>query len=266
MLSRLLWVVSLYIIYSFNILSIELNPVIFRFSLETPKTQELSVINSKDKSARYRVSLQRPENQKDPDLYMGEWVRYYPKILSVPPKSTRVVRFRVTPPKGKTLKDGEYRAYLILEELPKKEDMVTAKGNTEKEGNQMDLKLNTMLRYSLSLYGEKGEIKPQLEFEKFKITQDKEKQDRIRLKSKVTNRGNTSQRTAAYITFKKANGEKSKEPTEVVLPICIRENTAIIDVPVDKPEEDIQAVDILIRYWAPNKIGDIVIEQKNVRL
>lgn len=263
MLSRLLWVVTLYVIYSFNVLSIELNPVIFRFSLETPKTQELSVINSKDKSARYRVSLQRPENQKDPDLYMGDWVRYYPKILSVPPKSTRVVRFRATPPKRKTLKDGEYRAYLILEELPKKEDMTTSGENSK---NQMDLKLNTMLRYSLSLYGEKGEIKPQLEFEEFKITQDKEKQDRIRLKSKVTNRGNTSQRTAAYITFKKASGEKSKEPIEVVLPICIRENTAIIDVPVDKPEKDVQAVDILIRYWAPNKIGDIVIEQKNVRL
>lgn len=262
MLSRLLWVVSLYIFYSFNILSIELNPVIFRFSLEAPKTQELSVINGKDKSARYRVSLQRPENQKDPDLYMGEWVRYYPKILSVPPKSTRVVRFRVTPPKGKKLKDGEYRAYLILEEIPKKEDMATSSENSE---TQMNLKLNTMLRYSLSLYGEKGEMKPQLEFEKFEITQDKEKQERFRLMGKIINKGNTSQRTAAYITFKKANGKKIKEPAEVVLPICIRENTAIIDVPVDKPTEDVQAADIVIRYWTPDKVGDVVIEQKNVR-
>lgn len=265
MLSHLLWVVSFYVLFTLNTLGASLSPTAFRLSLERSYTQEVTVANSENKSLRYRVNIEKPSNQKDPNLYMGEWIRYYPKILSVPPKSSRVVRFRVTPPEG--LEDGEYRAYLALEEIPpKKEIRSTATPEEDRDENDSRVSLTSLMVFKLSIYGEKGKITPKVEFLQLDIVQNKEEKDKLNIKGKVINKGNVSVKSVALITFKDSKNKKSGEIVEVLLPIIIRENTAQFNIAFDKPKGDLKIAEIELRQWTSEKIGELVIEQKRIEL
>ncbi len=270
MLSRLIWVVTFYAVFSLNSLGVEITPLTFRFSLERSITQELNVSNGGDESVRYRVNIVRPENQRNPNLYMGDWVRYYPKILSVPPKSSRVVRFRVNAPEG--LEDGEYRAYLALEEIPKKEEEIkkmsekaTEEGEEEDTSDEeMGIFLHTRMGFRMALYGEIGEINPKVEFQNLNLSKTDD-QEKLEISGKILNKGNVSVKSIAIITFESPKNKKSLETKEVVLPIAIRENTAEFNIPFNKPEGNFQSAEIKIHHWTPEKIGDLI-EQKKIKL
>lgn len=267
MLRHFMWVVFFNAFLSVGIFGVELSPTTFRFSLEERQTQELNIINTGNKSLRYKVFLERPKDQTNEDLYLGEWVRFYPKILSVPPKSTRVVRFRAAIPKDVKLEDGEYRALLSLEEITPKEDAAPAQLETEDEeegGTQFDLK--TLFTYQLSLYGETGELKPKLEFRNLNIKTDTKDPDKFKLTGTIVNRGNVSSKTMAYLTFKDARGKVVAKDFEVIFPIAIREGSADILLQFDKPGKNIKQVDFDIRDWSPIEIGDTTIEQKVIQI
>lgn len=263
MLSRLMWVVTFYVIFYLNSLGVQLSPLTFRFPLEKGRTQELNVINPSEESVRYKVRLEQPDNLKDPKLYMGEWIRYYPKILSVPPKSTRVVRFRATPPKD--LVDGEYRAYLILEEMPKKEELppkVEIKDEEEDSSGEIESILKTRFIFYLGLYGEKGELEPKVEFQNLTLT--KASEEKLQLNGKILNLGNVSVKSIALITFKDPNNKKNVEKREVVLPITHRENSEEFNLPFNKPSGNFSMAEVEIRHWTPEAIGDLI-ELRKIR-
>ena len=261
MLNRFLWVAIFYAVFSLNSLGVAISPLTFRFPLERKITQELNVVNSGDESVRYRVSVERPANQRDQSMYLGEWVRYYPKILSVPPKSSRVVRFRVSAPEG--LEDGEYRAYLALEEVPKKEEEIKKLAEEAKQGEEeevsdkeMGIFLHNRIGFKMALYGEKGKLDPNVEFQNLTLSEANEK--RLQINGKILNKGNVSVKSIAFITFKDPNNKKSVEKREVVLPIAIRDNTAEFNIPFDKPEGSFETAEIEIRHWTPESIGDLI--------
>lgn len=269
MLSRLIWVVSFYAVFSLNSLGVEISPLTFRFSLERRITQELNVINGGDESVRYRVSIVRPDNQSDPSHYMGEWVRFYPKILSVPPKSSRVVRFRVNAPEG--LKDGEYRAYLALEEVPKKDEEIKRMSEKASEGEEEDTSeeemgifLSTRMGFRMALYGEIGKINPKVEFQNINLAKSDNK-EKLEISGKILNQGNVSVKSIAIITFKDPKDKKSLETREVVLPMALRDNTAEFNIPFKKPEGNFRDIEIKIHHWTPEELGDLI-EEKKVRL
>jgi len=254
-------------------LAIELSPTTFRFPVVKRQTQELNVVNSGNFPVRYRVSLKKPGDQKNSDLYMGDWIRIHPKILSVPPKSTRVVRFRATPPKDIDLKNGEYRAILVLEQiLTKEEDYRSPEAKVEEEiNNNVDpngpqLSIDTLVTFELSIYGEVGELQPNLKFEDLKFLQDKEKSENLWLKGKIHNIGNVSKKTIASIVFIDKNGKKSEEPLEVSFPISIRENTTEIETVFKKPIDNIKKAEIKIRYWSPLEVDGPIVEEKVIEL
>ncbi len=266
MLRYFLWVVCFYVVFSLNSLGVEITPLTFRFSLERNITQELNVINGGDESVRYRVSVMRPDNQSNPNLYMGDWVRYYPKILSVPPKSSRVVRFRVNAPEG--LEDGEYRAYLALEEIPKKEEdikkMSEKAAEEEEEDNsdeEMGVFLHTRMGFRMALYGEIGKIQPKIEFQNLNLSKA-EDQEKLEISGKILNKGNVSVKSIAIITFEDPQNKKSLETREVVLPVAIRDNNAEFNIPFEKPEGNFRIAEIKIHHWTPEKVGDLIEQKK----
>lgn len=109
-------------------------------------------------------------------------------------------------------------------------------------------------------------MKPELEFGEIEIIEDEEKNEILWIKGKITNKGNVSQKTVAFITFEDIHGNKSKDHSEVILPISIRENTTQINVQFNKPMENIKKAHIEIRTWTPEIIGDVVIEQRSIEL
>jgi len=269
MLRYFLRVVIFYMFMSLSVSCVDFTPTTFHFPIENRQTQELSVINQGNTPVRYRVVMKRPGNQKDSDLYMGDWIRYYPKILSVPPKSARVVRFRVAPPKTQKLETGEYRAILSLEEIASKNEDYNnpdQKVDIQTEEKGTSLSMDTLFVFDFSLYGSYGEVSPKLEFKNFNIVQDEKNKDKLWLKGEIVNKGNVSKKTVAYITFEDKNGKKSKEKLELILPISIRENTALVNVYFKKPMENIKKADLEIKYWTPLEVGDSIIEQKSIGL
>lgn len=60
-------------------------------------TQEITVMNQTNKFVRYKVSLEKPENLKD-EYYMGDKLIIYPRVISLKPKGSQVIRLRLKKP------------------------------------------------------------------------------------------------------------------------------------------------------------------------
>lgn len=73
--------------------------------------QEYQISNPTDKTVRYKI-YKKPETE-DLSKYgvvgsMDKWMQYYPKIITIPPKSVGIVKLGIKAPPG--TKHGEYAA------------------------------------------------------------------------------------------------------------------------------------------------------------
>lgn len=146
--SLLLFITSLS--YSFNI---RVAPTGFIEDISKTVAREVYVMNETTEPMRVMVDI-----EEDP-LYekysLIDNIKVFPKVLSIPPKGKRLVRFRLVPDEDMT--DGEYKAYLIFKELANersKEDMVSDIKDDSK-GVKLDIKMLTEM--GISIYGIRGE-------------------------------------------------------------------------------------------------------------
>lgn len=116
-------------------------PGVFDVSLDRPVTEEIIVVNNSNESIRLKVYTGKEADVEEKD-YLGDWIRVFPRTLSLEPQSERRVKFSVRPPKD-TL-DGEYKGLIFIEELP---EVVEGKTTLTLAG-----------RHGLTVYGIKGKV------------------------------------------------------------------------------------------------------------
>ncbi|MGL5592564.1 fimbrial biogenesis chaperone [Cetobacterium sp.] len=116
-------------------------PGVFDVSLDRPVTEEIIVVNNSNEPIRLKVYTGKEEGVEERE-YLGEWIRVFPRMLTLDANSERRVKFSVRPPKNIT--NGEYKGLIFIEELP---DVVEGKTTLTLAG-----------RHGLTVYGIKGKI------------------------------------------------------------------------------------------------------------
>lgn len=164
------WMITLFIVIGIRSFSyFEVAPPIQTIDLNRVRTSEAYVINDSDKLVRVKIYPQRPEDQKDEELYLGDWMIIYPQLLYLKPKSKRSVRFGMRIP-GE-LEDGEYRSEIVFEELSN-EGVVTEEGVSVEE-EEVSLGILTVI--ISTIYGNSGEIEYKAKLKDFSVKKESEK-------------------------------------------------------------------------------------------
>lgn len=214
----------------------EVAPQIQELSLDRQATRKIYLKNGTNKLKKIKIYSRRPEDQKTKDLYMGDWVIVYPKIVYLKPNSKKVIRMAARPPKG--LVEGEYRSHLVFEEVPvKKYD------NTEKDEEKVGVNLEVVHILVSTVYGYRGKLNYGGNFDDFQVVTDKKK---TYLVSKITNTGTTALDVFYKITYYK--DMKKLKTEELMVGKVMRENYSDFFVELNKISKDANKMKVEFYY------------------
>lgn len=162
----------------------------FGIKLERAKTQEQLIMNTGNKNLRVKIYAEKPIDLKDESIYLGDWVRVYPRYVTIPANGRKRVRFKVKPPKDQHITDGEYRCILYYEEIKQIGD----KGFS--------------LRVGTPIYGRIGNLTYTAKYEQLNL---EIQNNGYKLTGTVKNTGNTSFGLRGDIKFYDKNGKLLKQ-------------------------------------------------------
>lgn len=170
----------------------------FGITLDRAKTQEQLIMNTGNKNLRIKIYAEKPANLKDEKLYMGEWVKVYPRYVTIPANGRKRVRFIVKPPKDQHIADGEYRCVLYYEEIKQK----GAEGFS--------------LRVGTPIYGRIGKLIYTAKYDNLKLKKTKRG---YKLSGVAENTGNSSFALRAKIKFYDKKGTLLEKVDKKVAPL-----------------------------------------------
>jgi len=227
----LLYFLLLNIVYA----SFELAPQIQYINLDRPGTVELHLKNPTKKLVKIKIYAQTPEDQKNKELDMKDWVIVYPRVVYLKPNAKQLVRMAIRAPKG--LKDGEYRAYLVFEE------MKTQKYSVEKT-EVPKAHLDILYKIISTIYGYKGDLKYGANFSDFQFISDGKKDYFI---SKVENTGTTALDSYYRLTYYNGDREIGKEVIRNGKVMRENTDTPMIELKEIKKKADNAKIEFLYR-------------------
>lgn len=230
-------IISIYLlIISGLYANFQVAPQVQKLSLDRPGTQKIYLKNGTNKLKKIKIYSERPKDQKTMDLYMGDWIIVYPKIVYLKPNSKKIIRMSARPPRG--LVDGEYRSHLVFEELPvKKYD------NKETEDDKVGVNIDIIHILVSTVYGYSGKLEYGGIFDDFQVVTDKKKTYFV---SKITNTGTTALDVVYKATYYK--GIKKLKNEDLLVGKVMRENYLDSVVELNKISKDANRMKIEYYY------------------
>lgn len=132
--------------------AIEITPASFVYQLSAlGNTQTVTFYNRKDRPERIKISF-IPYQQDGDDKYLGKWGTIYPRVITVPPKDQKEIKFSIEAPGN--LPKGEYRAVLFMEELEQKS--LTPSGKVVMKEGTANSQVNMLINLGAIVYGYSG--------------------------------------------------------------------------------------------------------------
>lgn len=132
--------------------AIEITPADFVYQLDKlGNTQTVTFYNRKDKPERVKISFITYQKDGD-DKYLGKWGTIYPRIITIPPKDQKEIKFSIEAPGN--LPKGEYRAVLFMEELEQK--ALTPQGKVVIKEGTTNSQVNMLINLGVIVYGYSG--------------------------------------------------------------------------------------------------------------
>lgn len=157
--------------------------------------QEYQIPNSTDKTVRYKIYKKAVSEDLEDKRIVGDmtrWIEYYPKIITIPPKSTGIVKVLIkAPPKSK---EGEYVARLGTSPLPIP--------NTGESGESISPQINLPIGMEMRIFGYVGDLEPIFEsdIKPYKTAKGKY------FKGKIRNIGKAGVKTLMTYKYKDSSG------------------------------------------------------------
>jgi len=223
------------LLFSVIFANFQVAPQVQQIDLERAGTQKIYLKNDTNKLKKIKIYSERPKDQKTKDLYMGDWIIVYPKIVYLKPNSKKVIRMAARPPQN--LVDGEYRSHLVFEEIPvKKYD------TSEKNDDNVEVNLDIIHILVSTVYGYSGELKYSGTFDDFNVIVS---EDKTYLGSKIINTGTTALDIVYKTTY--YNNIKTLEMENLFIGKVMRENYRNSVIELNKIPED--ANNIKIEYY-----------------
>lgn len=221
--------VLLFIVVLKTSFALVIMPPILNMELDKPEAREIRIINDSSFPKRYMVEVIDDIRYKNHSL--KDNIKVFPKIISLSPREERDIRIRVTPKED--IHDGEYKAYLLLKEMPLDIDKYE---NNNYSNNKIKTKINTLIHTKISVYGIYGDIDKRLDI-KSNISENI-------ITSNIKSIGNSGSPIWSKITIKSEDGsyrivEKAiariarSEEIEVLTKVELKSNEKISDIVYD---------------------------------
>lgn len=227
----------------------EVAPPIHIINLDRPFTKQVHLKNISDRLVKIKIFSERPENQKDESLYMGEWIVVYPKLLYLKPGEKKVVRFAARAPKG--LKDGEYRSLLVFEQMQNK-TYSTEEGESQEKAT---VGLEILQTVVSSVYGNKGSVLHEGRIEGLKIQTEEESKF---LTGNIINTGTATIDPIIKLSY--ISGNKVVEETEEPYGKVIRENLKELMLKLGEIPEKADQLKVEIYEAGGDKVAEEIME------
>ncbi len=190
---------------SFAFFRTSVAPGIFEMNLDRSATEEIILVNNSNEPIRVKIYPGKDENVKDEE-YLGEWLRIYPRTMTLEGNSERRIKFSIRAPKDKP--DGEYRGLIYIEELP---EVVEGQSTLTLAG-----------RHGLTVYGTKGKVEYDIAVSNIKVVNNE-------LTMNIKNNGKYSLRPEIKVNYLSAKGKKLGEIEEKTGRI-LKDRTAVVKV------------------------------------
>ncbi|WP_279119866.1 hypothetical protein [Fusobacterium varium] len=175
---------------SFAFFRTSVAPGIFEMNLDRSTTEEIILVNNSSEPIRVKIYPGKDESIKDNE-YLGDWLRIYPRTMTLEGNSERRIKFSIRSPKDKP--DGEYRGLIYIEELP---EVVEGQSTLTLAG-----------RHGLTVYGTKGKVEYDIAVSNVKVVNNE-------LTMNIKNNGKYSLRPEIKINYLSAKGKKVGEMEE----------------------------------------------------
>ena len=172
---------------SFAFFRTSVAPGIFEMNLDRSATEEIILVNNSNEPIRVKIYPGKDENIKDEE-YLGEWLRIYPRTMTLEGNSERRIKFSIRAPKDKP--NGEYRGLIYIEELP---EVVEGQSTLTLAG-----------RHGLTVYGTKGKVEYDIVVSNVKVVDNE----------LTMNIKNNSLRPEIKVNYLSAKGKKLGEMEE----------------------------------------------------
>lgn len=204
--------------------AIEIIPSTYVYQLSAlGTTQDVTFYNRKDKPERIKISF-KPFRTDGDDKYLGKWGTIYPRIITVPPRGQKALKFSIEPPSG--LANGEYRALLFMEELEQK--ALTPQGKVVLKEGISSSQVSMLVNLGVVVYGYVGD-RESLKVSG-KVSKEQLKSDEIRFV--LTNDGEISNPYTLVIEGTRKDGSPRIQNTDILVVQGYSEN-----VKVEFPED-----------------------------
>jgi len=141
----------------------------------------VTVFNTGDKTMKYKLGINPLDNLGNKSE-LAPYLKVFPRFVEIEPGGSQVVRIIAKNIPVNTLKNGEYRAALSVEEL---ESSIQKKYKTKQESGEVTTTINFKYIINMAIYGYIGELVPKIEVKNLKIN-DKE------ITGRIKNKGNYS--------------------------------------------------------------------------
>lgn len=191
---------------AYSLLKIGVEPQYVKMDVRKPVTKEITVINMTNEFVRYKVSLEKPEKLKE-EYYIGEDLIIYPRVISLKPKGTQVIRLRLKNPIDS---EGiDYASKICFNELvPEK------KNNSKVAVSEGKVSIQTKFVVTLEMYalGTSGMVSPTVSLEDAVIEEVTSDGKRFRyLVFKTTNQGRNFFKPRAKVEVLEGKKERSDD-------------------------------------------------------
>ncbi len=204
--------------------AIEIIPSTYVYQLSAiGTTQDVTFYNRKDKPERIKVSF-KPFRTDGDEKYLGKWGTIYPKIITVPPRGQKSMKFSIEPPAG--LAKGEYRALLFMEELEQK--ALNPEGKVVLKDGVSNSQVSMLINLGVVVYGYSGDRESLVV--SGKVSGEKVKKDEISFK--LENDGEISSPYTLVFEGTRKDGSPRIENVEIMVVQGYSE-----DVQMDFPDE-----------------------------
>ncbi|WP_302821219.1 hypothetical protein [Fusobacterium ulcerans] len=199
---------------SFAFFRTSVAPGIFEMNLDRSATEEIILVNNSNEPIRVKIYPGKDENIKDEE-YLGEWLRIYPRTMTLEGNSERRIKFSIRAPKDKP--DGEYRGLIYIEELP---EVVEGQSTLTLAG-----------RHGLTVYGTKGKVEYDIAVSNIKVVNNE-------LTMNIKNNGKYSLRPEIKVNYLSAKGKKLGEIEEKTGRI-LKDRTAVKGITIVSSKDNI---------------------------
>lgn len=143
------------------------------------RSREVNLINTGTDTATYAISFIQYKMSEEGDFeqiqeplegqkFADDFLRYYPRRVSLPPKEAQTVRLQLT--RTGDMSDGEYRSHLYFRAIEDQKALSSTENNDQ--ASNISINIKTVFGISIPVIIRRGDLSADISIQNVKLSED----------------------------------------------------------------------------------------------